>query len=222
MEINKIIAKIRFKLNDANEVKFSDYDVLMAINESYKQYREICMEEAPAFISVKRKGVVGAGNNTIPVGDVAEVIELRSNDRVLKAKDKLPRLQETGSPSEYALGVGYIDDVKVGGVLGTSVLGEFVLGALQSRASTNSKGLCLFLHPTPTNIFNYELICIEQATDLTTASNLDVPNDIANCIIDFSVNALSGRQDEYMSVDSKLRNILRRYIPVVDYIESYY
>lgn len=191
MEISKIINKVRFRLNDTNESKFSEYDVLEAINESYKQYREICMQEAPEFLAERRNGVLNAGENAIPVGDVSEVIELRTSDRVLKAKRKLPIWEDSGEPREYALG-------------------------------RNADGLCLYVYPTTNTEFEYELILVPQMTRLSGADDIDVPNDVADCIVEFSVNALGGNPETYMAIDFKLRNILRRYVPVNDFIESYY
>jgi len=191
MEINKIIAKIRFKLNDANEVKFSDYDVLEAINESYKQYREICMQEAPAFLSVIRNGTVEAESNVILVSDIAEIIELRTADRVLKAKRKLPNDNATGEPTMYAVGA-------------------------------EDNALCLFLHPVPTKDFEYQLMCIEQVKDLTKDNSIEIPNELANCIIDLSVNALNNNPQGYIDAEEQMRLILRRYIPQRDVVDSYY
>jgi hypothetical protein len=189
MEINKIITKIRFKLNDSNEIKFSDYDVLQAINESYKQYREICMQEAPSFLTVVREGTTET--DVILVSDVAEIIELRTTDRVLKAKRKLPLDNASGEPTMYSVGV-------------------------------NGNALCLYLYPAPTKEFEYKLLCIEQIKDLTKDDVIDIPNELVNCIIELSVSALNGNPQGYIDTEEQIRTILRRYIPLRDFVESYY
>lgn len=191
MEISKIINKIRFKLGDSHEATFSDYDVLQTINENYKQFREICMQEAPTFLTTRREGVVEAGTNVISVSDVAEVIELRIDDKVLRAKRDLPVWEQTGEPKMYAVGL-------------------------------SGNGLSLYLYPTPNVDFEYELICIEQVNDISASGEIDYPNDIVNCIIDLCVSALSGNQEEYLAVDNKLRLILRRYVPLNDFVDGYY
>lgn len=83
MKVSKIINKVRTKTQDFNETKFSEYEVLFAINEANKAFRIVCMQELPNIISEELNGTLESGENTIPT-TASKVLKVVVNDKELR------------------------------------------------------------------------------------------------------------------------------------------
>lgn len=83
MNVKEIIHEARFKLHDTDEARFSDYDILAALNEANKVYRELCEEEAPALISRIDFGILPKDWRFIEIPPNCRIEELRINCRVV-------------------------------------------------------------------------------------------------------------------------------------------
>lgn len=90
MNVKEIIQEARFKLHDTDEAKFSDHDIMAALNEANKVYRELCEEEAPSLISRIDFGILPKDWRFIELPPNCRVEELRINGRIV-------------SPSQYSL-----------------------------------------------------------------------------------------------------------------------
>lgn len=101
MEISKIIQKVRFKAQDVNEVKFSDYEVVLAITEANKAFRTICMQEAPNVIARNLEGTIGEETNAIALGKTAKVLNIMVGDR--KLYPAIKPIDGIGTPQVFSL-----------------------------------------------------------------------------------------------------------------------
>lgn len=83
MNVKEIIYEARYKLHDTDEARYSDYDILAALNEANKVYRELCEEEAPALISRIDFGILPKDWRFIEIPPNCRIEELRVNRRVV-------------------------------------------------------------------------------------------------------------------------------------------
>lgn len=89
MKVSKIIQKIRAKLQDFNEIKFSDYEVLLAINEANQAFRIVCMQELPNIISEELNGTLEGDTINISDGTLTtKILSVKLDDRPLLHNSK--------------------------------------------------------------------------------------------------------------------------------------
>lgn len=84
MKVSKIIQKIRAKLQDFNEIKFSDYEIMLAINEANQAFRVVCMQELPSIISEELNGTLEGDTINISDGTLTtKILSVKVDDRPL-------------------------------------------------------------------------------------------------------------------------------------------
>lgn len=195
MEINKIIPKIRFKLDDTNEVLYSDFQIYEALNEANRFFRKICVDNAPELIARENEGKLQEGDNLLYVGNnPIKITEVRIEGRRIH-----PAI------------MSQIEDTKASGTPKCYVA-KFI--------GSNVK---LFVYPVPQSETEYSVAFIDEVEEITQDSELLYPNEVVNYFIDFVVTRLSkGDAEAFSELSGSLAGMLTGITPSPCVVESYY
>lgn len=195
MIVEEMINKVRFKVNDVNEVKFSNFDVLDKINEANRFFRKICYEEAPDLLAIVKCGVLEEGHNHVHLCAMPiKVVDAFCHGRHLDPSNdrSVLHMARQGVPTVYVV---------------------------QARCSTPS----LALYPIPSQDVEYSVKYIPETTELDAESELLLPTECIYYYIDFvATKLLGGDPQAFMELDDKLRSMLRNYTPSPCVVDSYY
>jgi hypothetical protein len=195
MQVNKLMYQVRFKAGDTAEARYSDYEVLLALNEANRIFRNACMDEAPEIITRELNGELDAGECEIPMGtEFIRIFEMRVDDRLVLPIERrtIKTLPAEGMPKGYR----WIRDED----------GE----------------LSLWLYPKPNKKVTYSMEVAYSVQELTADSDMDFPNECLKCIVDLAVNALTTRSAEISAnINEALRGILRNLVPFEACVKPY-
>lgn len=194
METTEIIKRIRFKAADTNEVKYSDYDILLALNEAYRFFRNICLDEAPELLATEvRKRPVECNVVFLPMRPI-QLLEVRYGGNILHRANhrRIYDTRERGVPEEYVV-------------------------------SNRCGEPCLLLYPIPQDNHHCEILLVGEVGEIKLEDVLHLPLDYVENIVDFTVTRLTGQDSAaFTELADKLRHQLRKFAPGSCVVDSYY
>lgn len=200
MNVQSVINRIRLKITDEDKYRFSDDEVIVAINEAIRFVAENIISNLPELLSVEEESIIEAGEN---------VIEIQASPvRILEVR--------VGRKSLHCVNFHQIMDPDAKGQPTVFV----IAGAKKLKAYPipNEKMLCtISLVPTMP-----EMVAI---TD-----EVPIQEDLIDSVIEFAAMRLSlvDEFDETMEtqlvsvLENKIQSKLGAYVPTSCFVKSYW
>ena len=199
MNVANVIKRVRLKITDEDKYRFSDDDVIIAMNEAIRFVNDNITSILPELIAVQETGSLEAGENTIEMDS--------SPTRILEVR--------IGKDSLHCINLHHVNDTEETGQPGAFV----ILGA---------KKLKVYPIPNEKVNYEITFVPVAMEV-VEVEDEISIPDDFIDSVIEFTSMRLSlgdevdqTRGTQLMSMlHDKIQSKLAAYVPTDCFVSSY-
>ena len=199
MNVANVIKRVRLKITDEDKYRFSDNDVIIAMNEAIRFVNDNITSILPELIAVQETGSLEAGENTIGMDS--------SPTRILEVR--------IGKDSLHCINLHHVNDTEETGQPGAFV----ILGA---------KKLKVYPIPNEKVNYEITFVPVATEV-VEVEDEVSIPDDFIDSVIEFTSMRLSlvdefdqTMETQLMSMlHDKIQSKLAAYVPTDCFVSSY-
>lgn len=199
MNVANVIKRVRLKITDEDKYRFSDDDVIIAMNEAIRFVNDNITSILPELIAVQETGSLEAGENTIGMDS--------SPTRILEVR--------IGKDSLHCINLHHVNDTEETGQPGAFV----ILGA---------KKLKVYPIPNEKVNYEITFVPVATEV-VEVEDEVSIPDDFIDSVIEFTSMRLSlvdefdqTMETQLMSMlHDKIQSKLAAYVPTDCFVSSY-
>ena len=199
MNVANVIKRVRLKITDEDKYRFSDDDVIIAMNEAIRFVNDNITSILPELIAVQETGSLEAGENTIGMDS--------SPTRILEVR--------IGKDSLHCINLHHVNDTEETGQPGAFV----ILGA---------KKLKVYPIPNEKVNYEITFVPVAMEV-VEVEDEVSIPDDFIDSVIEFTSMRLSlvdefdqTMETQLMSMlHDKIQSKLAAYVPTDCFVSSY-